>query len=284
MNFKPDESLLIAYLYGELQGEEKINVERYLAEHPEAMKEVESLAFVRQALGKISDKEVIAPPIVMEDSRSRYFWNTTYGRVILGIAASITLIILVGKMTDLKIRYVDHALTIGFGEPKSIVAQDQPAQPLLTATEVQEMINSALVKNNEVVQSDWEERQQQMNESIRKTLASKSDAVFADLVSKTSVASEAQIREFALTLQAENARMIKDYLTLNSTDQRKYIETLLVDFAKYMDQQHKNDLQVLQAKVNTLQENTDLFKYETEQILTSIFASVDNSKSFATKN
>ena len=55
MNYKPDETLLISYLYGELQGEEKRQVERYLAEHPEALKEVEALAFVRNALASVPD-------------------------------------------------------------------------------------------------------------------------------------------------------------------------------------------------------------------------------------
>lgn len=284
MNFKPDESLLIAYLYGELEGAEKEKVERYLTEHPGAVSELESLGFVRQALGKIADKEVIAPPIVMEDNRSAYFWNAPFVRAVLGVAASLTLLILVGKFTGLTLSYADQALTIGFGETKNNDTNPGAEQPLLTSAEVQEMINASLIKNNEAVQSDWQETQRKMDESIHSALTARSDAVLNELIQKTSVASEEQIRQFALTLQADNARMIKDYLTLNSVDQRKYIETLLVDFAKYMEQQHKNDLQVLQAKVNTIQENTDLFKYETEQILTSIFSSVDNSKSFATKN
>lgn len=285
MNYKVDETLLMAYLYGELQGEEKEKVEQYLAEHPEAVKEMEALAFVRQALGQVSDKEVIAPPIVMEGNGSRFFWNTNYGKTIIGIAASITLIILVGKWTGLHIDYSDQALTIGFGEQKIVPVNSELSVPQsLSATEVQEMINASLVRNNETVQASLEENQRTMSESIRKTLASQTDTKLANLVHKTSLASEEQIRQFALNLQADNARMIKDYLTLNSGDQRKYIETLLVDFSKYMEQQQKNDLQILQAKVSTLEQNTDLFKYQTEQILTSIFASVDNSKSFATKN
>jgi len=285
MSYKPDESLLMAYLYGELQGEEKRKVEQYLAEHPETKKEIESLSFVREALSKVADKEVIVPPIVMEDTRTRYFWNSSFGRTMIGIAASITFVILVGKWTGLNINYENKALTIDFSGAKETPANNGAMnQASLSPLDVQEMINNSLAKNNEAVQAGWLDTQQELNESIRKNLAARTDASFNELVQKTSLASEEQVRQFALTMQAENARMIKDYMTLNSTDQRKYIETLLVDFAKYLEQQHRNDLQVLQAKVSSIEQNTDLFKYETEQILTSLISSVDNTRTFATKN
>jgi hypothetical protein len=283
MNYKPDETLLISYLYGELQGEEKQQVERYLAEHPEALKEVESMAFVRKVLTNVSDKEVIAPPIVFDDHKTRYFWNTPFGRSLIGIAASITLILLVGKLTGLNASYTNNIFTIRFGEPKALPVTET-AQPGLSAYAVQEMIDQSLVRNNDQLQAQWTETQQKLDQSIRTNLASRSDADFNKLVQRVSAASEDQIQQFALTLQAENASMIKDYLTLNSTDQRKYMEELLIDFAKYLEQQHRNDLQVLQARLNSIEQNTDLFKHETEQILTSIISSVDNTNSLVTKN
>lgn len=283
MNYRPDEALLISYLYGELQGEEKRQVERYLAEHPEALKEVESLAFVRKTLTNIPDKEVIAPPIVFDDHKNRYFWNTPFGRSLMGIAASLTLILLVGKLTGLNASYTDNTFTIRFGEPKELPVTET-VQPGLSAYAVQEMIDQSLTRNNDQLQAQWTETQKKLDQSIRTNLASRSDADFNKLVQRVSAASEDQIQQFALTLQAENASMIKDYLTLNSTDQRKYMEELLIDFAKYLEQQHRNDLQVLQARLNSIEQNTDLFKYETEQILTSIISSVDNTNSLVTKN
>jgi anti-sigma factor RsiW len=50
MSYKPDESALMAYLYGELQGEEKRNVEKYLAENPEAMRSIQEMMDVRKIL------------------------------------------------------------------------------------------------------------------------------------------------------------------------------------------------------------------------------------------
>ncbi len=284
MSYKPDEALLMAYLYGELQGEQKQKVEEYLANNAQAAAELESLQFVRKAFTHIEDKEVIAPPIVLESSNTRALWKTHYGRMILAIAASFTLLILVGKFTSMNIRFENQVLTIGFGQEKNTSLNQSAEQPSLSATDVQQMIDVSLEKNNLAWQANLAETQNQVDAVVRKNLVSYSNQQFDALVKKVSVASDEQIRQFALSLQADNARMIKDYLTLNSGDQRKYMEELLVDFAKYLEQQHRNDLQVMQARINTLEQNSNVFQYETEQILTSIISSVDNSSGLVTKN
>lgn len=284
MSYKPDESQWIAYLYGELDGEEKRMLERYLEENPDALKEMEAMKSVREAMGKLPDKEVIAPPIVMQENRTRLFWNTSYGRTFLSIAASVALILMVGKWTGFQVRSVDKALVIGFGAMNQTSEQTLPEAALLTASDVQHMINYSLAQNNEALQTEWQDTRTQLDESIRATIAANSNATFDALTQKVATASEDQIRQFALLLQADNARMIKEYLTLNSSDQRKYMEELLVDFAKYLEQQHRNDLNVLQVRLNNIEQNTDLFKYETEQILTSIITSVENTTSNEIKN
>ena len=50
MSYKPDESVLMAYLYDELSGEERVLVEKYLLENPTAMKELESLKNIRKMI------------------------------------------------------------------------------------------------------------------------------------------------------------------------------------------------------------------------------------------
>ncbi len=284
MSYKPDESQWIAYLYGELEGEEKQRVERYLEEHPDALQEMQAFNDVRETMGKLTDKEVIAPPIVMQENRAPLFWNTSYGRTLLSLAASIALILMVGYWTGFQVRVIDKTLILGFGATDQTPVETLPAASVLTANDVQYMINNALTQNNETLQTEWLDTRDKLNESVRATLAANSTATFDALTQKVATASEDQIRQFALLIQADNARMIKEYLTLNSSDQRKYIEELLVDFAKYLEQQHRNDLNVLQVRLNNIEQNTDLFKYETEQILTSIITSVEQTNTNEIKN
>lgn len=269
MSYKPDESALMAYLYGELQGEEKRSVEKYLAENPQAMKDLQGLMDVRKILSVIEDKEVIAPPIVMEDSRQRYFWNTPYLKTVISIAASVMLLLVAGKILDLRINFEGNSAQISFGEPAGKVSD--PVQPGLTAQQVQDMINQSVQNNNQIVQASWSESQKKIDASIRQNMAMNSEK-FNELVKKASTASEAQISGYVASLKKENQQMVKDYFKLTTNEQQKYIETLLVDFAKYMNQQRTSDLEAIQVRMASMEQNTTLLKEETEQILTSIIS------------
>lgn len=281
MSYKPDESALMAYLYGELQGEEKKSVEQYLTENPGAMKALQDMMDVRKILSVIEDKEVIAPPIVMEDSKQRYFWNTPYLKTVISIAASLMLLLVAGKVLDLRIKYENNTAQISFGEPATQAID--PIQPGLTAQQVQDMINNSVQSNNQIVQASWSESQKKIDASIRKNMAMTSDK-FNGLVKEASKASEAQISGYVASLKNENQQMVKDYFKLTTNEQQKYIENLLVDFAKYMNQQHTSDLEAIQMRMVNMEQNTTLFKEETEQILASIISNTNTPANTNTKS
>lgn len=278
MSYKPDESVLMAYLYDELSGEEKEIVEKYLRENPSALKELDSLRHLRKMLSTVEDKEVIAPPIVIEDSNQRFFWNTPYIKTIVSIAASLLLLMIAGKVLDIQVNYGNKQLSFGFGAPvKEVVT---PVTPGLTADDVQQMINSSMQQNNQVVQASLKESQEKLDASISKNLAINSTKI-NNLVQQASRASQDEIRQFVAGLQNQNQQLVKDYFQLSTADQQKYIEGLLVDFSKYLQQQRNNDLETIQTRMAGLEQNTTVFKQETEQILASI---ISNGKGNTNKN
>jgi hypothetical protein len=283
MGYKASEQDLMAYLYGELEGKEKEMVEQYLLENAAARLELEKLKQLRHALGHVKDKEVIAPPIFVGDSRPPFIWNAPYFKTIVSIAASLLIVMLVGKFSGMQIGYTDSELRISFGKPptqKETVAVT-PVESL-SSGEVQQMINASLQQNNLAMQETWAETQRKLDVSIVRNLASNSEKI-DNLVKESSAASQQQIRDFVATMQAENVQVVKSYFQLSSSEQKQYIESLLVDFAKYLQQQRNDDLQVVQTQLSSLQKNTDTFKQETEQILTSIISGVGSKNSFGTK-
>jgi anti-sigma factor RsiW len=88
MSYKPDETVFMAYLYDELNPDEKLLVEKYLSENPDARKELEQLQHLRRLMSAVADQEVIAPPMVVEGTNLRFFWNAPYVKTIRGLAAS----------------------------------------------------------------------------------------------------------------------------------------------------------------------------------------------------
>lgn len=272
MNYKPDEATLVSYLYGELSGEELHRVEEYLQKNPDERKRLEEWSFTRSALSSLADKEVIAPPIFLEGSpRTIPFWKESYFRLPLGIAASFLFMIVTAKIMGLSLRYSGNELRIGFGATES--KQEVPA---VTREQVGEMINQSLQQNNHVLQASWNEDRAMLQQSIQKNLASASGKI-DKLVKTASSANQEQVKRFVNQMQNENLKLMKDYMQLSATGQKEYIESLLVDFSKYLQEQRKQDIQLFQAKVNSVESNTNQFKQETEQILTSLIANTGNT-------
>jgi len=271
MSYKPDEATIASYLYGELDPKELDKVNEYFFTNPEELKKLEELRDIRTILQKVEDEEVIAPPIFLDDKTPfKPFWNSVYFKTVMSIAASLLLIMVAGKFLGTEVNVNDGELKISFGgkaTPTTKPIQEQ----VLTPSQVQAMINSSLEKNNEVISASWTNSQQKLNEAVKNNLAVNSKKI-DDLMKTTSKASEEQVRMFVASLQNDNLKLMKDYLQLSSTEQKKYVENLLVDFSKYLQEQRNQDLKLFQTRVNSIEKNTDLFKQETEQIITSLIS------------
>ncbi len=277
MNYKPDESTLIAYLYGELDAKETTKLQEYFLQNPEALGKLQQLTEVRNMLRLAEDKEVIAPPIFMNDaSHVTRFWQSGYFRTVVSIAASFLLLLVAARLIGPEISYSKGELRISFKEaaPVEQPVLQQPAS--LTSREVQQMINSSLVKNNELVSSAWDTNNKKIQATLRTNLAINS-AKIDELMKVTSQASQDQVRTFVAGLQQDNLQLMKDYLALSSKDQKVYVENLLVDFSKYLQEQRKQDLMFFQTRMSSIEKNTDQFKQETEQILASIISNPDGA-------
>jgi len=283
MSYKPDQNDWMAYLYNEMEAAEKEKMEHYLLSNPEARKELEQYQQLRKMMGSVEDKEVIAPPIVVGESKQRFIWNSPYLKTIVSVAASLLIIMLVGRFTGTRISLTDNEFKISFGstEVKPEVKSVE-TNPSLTSLQVQEMINQSMTENNLAMQASWKETQQKLDASIKNNLAFNSGKI-DKLVREASTASQDQIQQFVSAMQAENTQLVKSYFQLSATEQKEYIEDLLVDFAKYLQQQRQDDLQIVQTRLNSIEQNTDVFKQETEQILSSIINTVGAPAATETK-
>ncbi|MFN6089505.1 MAG: anti-sigma factor family protein [Cyclobacteriaceae bacterium] len=269
MNYKPDEGMLMAYLYGELTATEAEKVQLYLQQHPEELKKLQGLGELRTVISHIQDQEVIAPPLFMNDANVKPLWQSNYFKTVMSIAASLLFLMVAGKFLGTEISYSNGELAINFSGKKEPIKEI--VQPSLTEEKVKEMIQNSLASNNEVITANWTEDQKRLSQSIRQNLDQNSKKIDA-LMKGAADASQAQVRGFVASLQNENLKLMKDYFQLSTADQKKYTEGLLVDFSEYLKEQRRQDLMILQTRVNSIEKNTDQFKQETEQILASIIS------------
>ncbi len=275
---KPDESTLIAYLYGELDAKETEKVVKYLNQNPDVEKKLQQLSDVQRILNHVEDQEVIAPPIFMDSNKhASRFWRSSYFKTVMSIAASFLVLLVAAKLIGPEIMYSNGELRISFKEQKQIEKPiDQTKAASITYVDVQDMINNSLIKNNEMIATEWASNNKKIQASLRNNLSSNS-AKIDELMKVTSQASQDQVRSFVASMQEDNRKVMSDYMQLSAKDQKMYVENLLVDFSKYLQEQRKQDLVFFQSRMSSIEKNSSQFKQETEQILSSIIANPESA-------
>lgn len=275
---KPDESTLIAYLYGELDAKETEKVVKYLNQNPDVEKKLQQLSDVQRILNHVEDQEVIAPPIFMDSNKhASRFWRSSYFKTVMSIAASFLVLLVAAKLIGPEIMYSNGELRISFKEQKQIEKPiDQTKAASITYVDVQDMINNSLIKNNEMIATEWASNNKKIQASLRNNLSSNS-AKIDELMKVTSQASQDQVRSFVASMQEDNRKVMSDYMQLSAKDQKMYVENLLVDFSKYLQEQRKQDLVFFQSRMSSIEKNSSQFKQETEQILSSIISNPESA-------
>jgi len=251
--------LLVAYLYGELNEQQREEVEEYLASHASAREELAALEAVRKSLASVTDKEVIVPHAAFtapSPGRSYHRFTTS----VLAVAASVALLLLFGWLTHTRIRWTGRELYISFGHTPA-----QLQDTLLTARQVQNMIKLALQQHQVNTVADQAMLQQQVQSWVHAALAQQK---------QPAQPAEEYLRQYTDALYSENARIMRDFINQTAKEQQQAIEELLVDFARYVNQQRETDLQTLYTRINALEQNTEQYKQETDLLLTDIMTSV----------
>lgn len=121
--------------------------------------------------------------------------------------------------------------------------------------------------------ANWEDQQKKVDQSIRQGLELTSQKI-SESMKEATRGSQDQVRTFVAGLQNENLRLMKDYLQLSASEQKKYVENLLVGYSKFLEEQRTQD----QTRMSNIEKNSDQFKQETEQILSSIISTASISK------
>lgn len=277
MNYKPNHSILIAYLYGELGKEEQEKVEAYINSSPEAAKELEEFKDVRDLLGKLPDKEVINPFYSWRDADSlldkRFNRNNRWGflKPVIGIAASIILIMIVGVLTNTRINLRNQGIVISFGNQLS-----QPA--LISQSEVQNLVKSEV--QNQVTKSKelFLEELQKIENNLDTRFVSNGDHQLnsiKNVIDNQLGVKEERIQKLVRDLQRENLKILAEYLEQAGKQQEFYIQGILSDFTLYIENQREEDLRLIEVNLRLLKDNSDLQFQETGQILASIINTVN---------
>ena len=275
MSDRPNEAMLIDYLYGELSAAESARVEQYLREHPEEKAKLAGLADTRTLLTTYADKEVIVPTDLEKDRKRVGSLQVPLVRWTLGVAASIGLLLLLAYIVDLKIELSSNELSMQFGEQ-----QEQPPGTV-TMEQLQATISGALEANYEkqeqlmhTFRHEWESKQAEDEKRYKDGLQKWAENYLRD--------QKAGLGKYVEGLEQNQQQVIDTYFAHAAIQQQAYMKDLLMDFASYMDEQRKQDKEFYLNRLIDLKISSDIRQQETEQVLTSIINTVNNLPSETT--
>lgn len=271
MDYKPDKQDLISYLYGEVDDGKREKIDKYLASSKEARRNFEELKNVTNILKELPDKEVLEPYIEFKERENptpvMKIFRNSWIKPVLGIAASLILIMLVGYITNTTIRYSGNELKISFGSSEPVVS-NQPVY--ITETE--------LKSYSEELRGDFNRKLKNTEEKFQESIASSSGLKENELkriVEDQQAKHQAQLISLVQDLQDQNLKILAEFIQESNQDQQEYVQTLLVDFTKYLENQRIDDLRLIEASLKDIKQDSELKYQETGQILATIINQVN---------
>ena len=276
MSYKPDESVLLAYVYNELGAEDRAKLEQYLIEHPETKKELEEIKATRSLLGKWPDQEVVEPSFVFDNPKvlvsSGSAWNSKLLQSIIGLAASIALLMMVGYFTNFQLSKNNEGWNVSMGVPKQEIKPD--TSPILTEENVKEWMQESMATNNEAILSRINEVQDDLSGELNQQKRANSMAL-ASLKTNNQI-DESLLQGYVDQLKDENKEILLSLVQASEVEQKQYVNQVLADFSTYLEQQRAYDLEIIQANFSNLRDNTEDNQLETNQLLASLITTVNN--------
>ena len=230
--------------------------------------EVEALNGSRSFLHCLEDEEVLEPErliwkLTNKQRKQKSVWPIT------AVAASLTLLLLVGYFTNFNVSY--GGFELAFASPQQVELPQT-----LTNTEVQAMINKSIIANNVEFVTQIEEAKSELETK----LTANNKLQLQDMrriAASNQKLPKAQVDAYLSQLGDANRTLINDFFVASALEQQDYMQTILADFFEYMNNQRKDDFRVLQANIEDVAYKSDLKLQQIDQILSTILTRVGNA-------
>lgn len=269
MNYKPDKSTLMDYLYGELNPAEKQQVEDYLSAHPEERIKLEELDQTRKFLGNLTDKEV-EPPILISSASTPvpapHPWFTGFVKNAAAIALLLGFLMGMGKFTGANFQVGSSGFAIAFSEKEGPIPLESEKQDL-DRDEILKLIQTSLHTQEKGIT----EQHQQWRQEIMVPSHGLDESRLIDQIAEKL---ETRMDAYFTSVQYENANLLATYWEEVALAQKDYMNLLLEDYANGLQQVREEDLLYLQERLNGLQIKNYQLEQEVSEILEYLLAEI----------
>ena len=275
MNWKPNETDIVDYLYGELTPDIRKKFEHYMQQNTDFASEVNNLRLTQEMLPTLPDEEVILPLnfSTVAGAKKTAFTSREW-LYPLSIAASIAAILVVGYFTNFSISYGEEGFRMAFND-------EAPVQNVSLS---KDEINAIIDNRVNLVSNQWYEQIAEVQSSFTLQLDQNQRVTeseikrVANIKGQTEIEDE-QILAFISQLKDENRKLMQTFYQASADEQQKYMRNILLDFQNYLDDQRQADLQFIRANMLELKSASELNQEQTDKILANIITTVNNQNS-----
>ena len=264
-------SELISYLYGEMPDEECKAFEQKLKDNPELLEEYEALWNVRKELAGIEDADIVAP--IFSGSLGRSInspginhWSRHFIKTVLAVAASLTLLIVTGYLTDFQFSVVDGNVSIGF-HSKPV----ENAPPVLTEAEIRGLMQEELSKNNIEILAT---AQKSSGEIDTRVIALEKSVKSIKANTAKSLVSKEELEQFFTLAETRNKDAMREFMATATVQQQQYLKALFTEYNDYLQEQRQDDLTLIRSGFIEMKQSQTQQKLETDQVLASLISTV----------
>jgi hypothetical protein len=272
MNYKPDKSTLMGYLYGELNPAERKKVEDYLSEHPEERTKLEELGETRKFLGNLTDQSVEPPILISSASMPTQVRKPMFSRFVRS-AAAVTILLgflmVLGKFTGVNLKIEASGLAIAFAENEGSTPSEGQKQEL-DREEIVKLIQTSL----HTQEIGMTARQGQWRQEIEEKMVPSQGLDENRLIEQLTKKLETRMDTYFASVQYENANLLATYWEEVAIAQKNYMNLLLEDYANGLQQVREEDLLYLQDRLNGLQIKNYQLEQEVSDILEFLLAEI----------
>ncbi|WP_299462016.1 hypothetical protein [uncultured Microscilla sp.] len=290
-SYTPDEATLMAYFYDELKGADRQKVEAYLAENPEAQADLEGLRSTQSIMGSLSDKDAGQPLILMDENNAfaampiaqtptpkAKLMTMGFARTLIGVAAAIVLVFLMGALTNLQIKSGNEGLAISFGkEATQPTVKPKKVPPTIInkgidRQEVEKLLSAYMASYGDSLSDKLGGLE---NKIVRQNQQLKALPKQKKVLASNQRFSITEVQMMLDNLKKDHLKTMVDLIRLSNKNQKDYVGRAIADYARYVDDQRESDLKNIHLSIRTLADNTNSKQLQSDRLLAKVIEKVN---------
>ncbi|MDZ7605751.1 MAG: hypothetical protein U5K79_09230 [Cyclobacteriaceae bacterium] len=264
---------LISYLYGEMSADERVAFEQKMVESPELKREYEALAEVRKELAGMDEMDIVAPVFSVSQEKTkitpvRNTWSRYIMKPIFEVAASLTLLLVAGYLTDFQLSIVDGNISMGFNNKPA-----ETVQQVLSEGEIRALMQEELSKSNHELLATTQKSSVEIDTRVG-ALEKSVKSIKANTAK--SIVSKEELEQFFTMAETRNTDAMKEYMASATVQQQQYLKALFTEYNDYLQQQRQDDLTLIRSGFIEMKQSQSQQKLQTDQVLASLLSTVSS--------